>query len=251
MHHHPAKKTNGPDQDVGAEPSWTFPEEQDAERPALVGEARDPSWPSSFLAFSSLPKGRHTEKPLLHTPGSFCSPCSLPAAPSTALSKNMAEKWEGPKIASHSRLHELQIPRQNHFSSKRRKEIHLQSPPKIRQSFKCLCLVPGNFSIPFLWPQTVFIYSSVSSMASAASSIQPHHSGQSNMLLNEHFSPLILNTTQLSHAGLHVLLGQEIQYLLPWYFCKRCKLLSQAYRKYIHTSGFMVFMYIYTPNTKI
>lgn len=144
MHHHPAKKTNGPDQDVGAEPSWTFPEEQDAERPALVGEARDPSWPSSFLAFSSLPKGRHTEKPLLHTPGSFCSPCSLPAAPSTALSKNMAEKWEGPKIASHSGLHELQIPLQNHFSSKRRKEIHLQSPPR-----------SGNHLSVYVWFQGI------------------------------------------------------------------------------------------------
>lgn len=97
-----------------------------------------PSWHSP-----PCPKGGTQRNPS-YTPGSFCSPCSLPAAPSTALSKNMAEKWEGPKIASHSGLHELQIPLQNHFSSKRRKEIHLQSPPR-----------SGNHLSVYVWFQGI------------------------------------------------------------------------------------------------
>lgn len=147
-------------------------------------------------------------------------------------------------------LQELQIPCQNHFSSKSRKGICLQSPPG-----------SGNHLSVYVWFQGIsqflsfdhklYLFIPLSHWWHLLHPPSNHTTMGKAICYQMSISHPWYSTQQgLSHAGLHVLLGQEILFLLPWYFCKNRELISWGYRKYIHAYGSMVFMDIYIPQTQ-
>lgn len=142
--------------------------------------------PPPSLCPSPNPKGRaHWQTPPAHT-WEFLQSLHTPNHnTSNNLIQQYGRKWEDLKIASLSGLQDLQLPCWILFSSKSRKRNTSAKPPEIRKVLMCVCsseflnFFPLN---PFRFYLFIYlIYSSVSFVASAPSSIQPHHNGQCNM----------------------------------------------------------------------
>lgn len=128
-----------------------------------------------------LSRNAHKDKPLLHTPGSFCSPLHSP----NHNTFNNPIQEHGRKCGSQNCL-PFWTPRTattmlNPALQQNQERNTLQS--RLR-SGNWLCLyVPGKFLNFFLLNpfRFYFIYFSVSFVASGVSSIQPHHNEQCNM----------------------------------------------------------------------